>query len=222
LVKEAIYGEDQLRRRVSWALHQVWVFASPTVYQQRWTQEYIEILDRNAFGNYRDLMKEMTLSPAMGEYLDMVRSTRQNPNENYPRELLQLFTIGLYQLNQDGTLVRDNEGNRIPTYDQDKVDQFTKVFTGWVLCSNGNNPACPNAVVGAPNFIDPMYLAFPNNHDQTAKTLFNYAGAPNPMIPACPNCTNDANRIAYANDRLTKRSTIFFITQTSDPSSENF
>ncbi len=163
LVKEAIYGEDQLRRRVSWALHQVWVVASPTVYQQRWTQEYIEILDRNAFGNYRDLMKEMTLSPAMGEYLDMVRSTRQNPNENYPRELLQLFTIGLYQLNQDGTLVRDNEGNRIPTYDQDKIDQFTKVFTGWVLCSNGNNPACPNAVVGAPNFIDPMYLAFPNN-----------------------------------------------------------
>ncbi len=204
-IQETLYGEDQLRRRVSWALHQIWVISgNSNVYQQRWIQEYIEILDRNAFGNYRDLMYEMTLSPAMGEYLDMVRSTRQNPNENYPRELLQLFSVGLYQLNQDGTLILDNQGNRIPTYDQDKIDQFTKVFTGWIHCNNGTNPACPNAVVGAPNYIDPMYLAFPNNHDQTAKTLFNYSGAPNATIAACSNCTTDANRAAYANDSLNK------------------
>jgi uncharacterized protein (DUF1800 family) len=125
------YGDNQLHRRVSWALHQIWVVSANPVNQQRWMQEYIEILDRNAFGNYRNLMYEMTLSPAMGEYLDMIRSTRQNPNENYPRELLQLFSTGLYMLNQDGTLILDNQGNRIPTYDQGKIDQFTKVFTGW-------------------------------------------------------------------------------------------
>lgn len=204
MVLEALYGDDQLRRRVSWSLHQIWVVSQSTVYQQRWLQEYIEILDRHAFGNYRDLMGEMTLSPAMGEYLDMVRSTRQSPNENYPRELLQLFTIGLYKLNQDGTLALDGQGNRIPTYDQDQINQFTKVFTGWSQCNNGTNPACSNAVVGAPNFIDPMYLVFPNDHDQTAKTLFNYPGAPNQTIAACTNCTTDTNRRLYATDSLNK------------------
>lgn len=204
LFKEAFYGDDQLRRRVSWALSQIWVVSVATVNQQRWLQEYIEILDRNAFGNYRDLMGEMTRSPAMGEYLDMVRSTRTEPNENYPREILQLFTVGLNMLNQDGTPILDNQGNRIPTYDQAKIDQFTKVFTGWSRCENGTNPACSNAVVGAPNFIDPMHLAFPNNHDQTAKTLFNYPGAPNQTIAACTNCTNDAARTTYATESLNK------------------
>ena len=204
MILEALYGEDQLRRRVSWALHQIWVVSARTVYQNRWMQEYGEILDRNAFGNYRDLMREMTLSPAMGEYLDMVRSTRQNPNENYPRELLQLFTVGLYMLNQDGTLILDNQGNRVPTYDQSKIDQFTKVFTGWSQCGNASNPACANIVLGAPNFIDPMILTFPNNHDQTAKALFNYTGAPNATIAACSNCTTDAARATYADDSLNR------------------
>ncbi|HEX8565542.1 MAG TPA: DUF1800 domain-containing protein [Pyrinomonadaceae bacterium] len=204
MFKEALYGEDQLRRRTTWALHQIWVVSGLDGFQQRWVQEYYEILDKHAFGNYRDLMKEMTLNPAMGEYLDMVRSTRTNPNENYPREILQLFTIGLDMLNQDGTPILDNQGNRIPTYDQDKVNQFTKVFTGWSLCNNGANPACPNFSSGTPNYIDPMYLATPNNHDQTAKTLFDYPGAPNPTIPACTNCTTNDARIAYANDSLNK------------------
>lgn len=204
MIQEALYGDDQLRRRASWALHQIWVVSARTVYQNRWMQEYTEILDRNAFGNYRDLMKEMTLSPAMGEYLDMVRSTRQNPNENYPRELLQLFSVGLYMLNPDGTYVLDGQNNRVPTYDQAKIDQFTKVFTGWTQCTNASNPTCANIAVGAPNYIDPMVLLTPNNHDQTAKTLFNYSGAPNPTIAACANCTNDTNRRSYAEDSLNK------------------
>ena len=204
LVLEALYGDDQLRRRVSWSLHQIWVVSQATVYQQRWLQEYIEILDRHAFGNYRDLMAEMTLSPAMGEYLDMVRSTKTNPNENYPRELLQLFSVGLYKLNQDGTLALDGQGNRIPTYDQDKINQFTKVFTGWSQCNTGGNPACSNAVPGSPNFIDPMYLNFPNDTDQTVKALFDYPGAPNQTIAACTNCTTDTNRRTYATDSLNK------------------
>jgi len=203
-IQEALYGDDQLRRRLSWALHQIWVVGHQNINQQRGIQEYIEILDRNAFGNYRDLMYEMTLSPAMGEFLDMVRSTRQTPNENYPRELLQLFTIGLYMLKQDGTLILDNQGNRIPTYDQGKIDQFTKIFTGWTHCNNGLLPECSNAVPAIPNYIDPMYLNTPNNHDQTAKTLFGYPGAPNTTIQACTNCTTDAARRVYATDSLNK------------------
>jgi uncharacterized protein (DUF1800 family) len=204
MFKEALYGEDQLRRRVSWALHQIWVVSHNSINQQRGMQEYIEILDKHAFGNYRDLMKEMTLSPAMGEYLDMTRSTRHNPNENYPRELLQLFTIGLYMLNQDGTLVLNEQGKPIPTFDQDKIEQFTKIFTGWTRCNNGEDPACPNAASGVWNYIDPMYLPFPNNHDQTAKILFDYPGAPNPTIEACFECDTDEASLAYANDSLEK------------------
>jgi len=204
LVKEALYGDDQLRRRISWALHQIWVVAHQNISQQRGIQEYIEVLDRNSFGNYRNLMYQMTVSPAMGEYLDMVRSTRQTPNENYPRELLQLFTVGLYMLNTDGTLILDNEGNRIPTYDQGKIDQFTKIFTGWTHCNNGLNPECANAVPAISNYIDPMHLPAPNNHDQTAKTLFNYPGAPNATITACSNCSTDDARRTYATDSLNK------------------
>ncbi|MDQ4122382.1 MAG: DUF1800 domain-containing protein [Acidobacteriota bacterium] len=204
MVQEALYGEDQLRRRVSWALHQIWVVSHERINQQRGMQEYIEILDRNAFGNYRDLMKEMTLNPAMGEYLDMIRSTRHNPNENYPRELLQLFTVGLYMLNQDGTPVLDEQGNPIPTFDQDKIEQFTKIFTGWTHCNNGENPACPNAVSGMWNLIDSMYLVFPNNHDQTEKVLFDYPDAPNSIIEACSDCEAEEASRAYANDSLEK------------------
>ena len=201
MFKEALYGEDQLRRRVSWALHQIWVVSGVDTQQARWLQEYYEVLDRNAFGNYRTLMKEMTLNPAMGNYLDMVRSTRTNANENYPREILQLFSIGLEMLNQDGTPILDNQGNRIPTYDQEKINQFTKVFTGWALAPPvRQDPNDPTSTI-VPNYIDPM-VVIGSNHDLTAKTLFNYPGAPNPTIPACTGCTTDATRVPYANNSL--------------------
>ncbi len=177
--KEAIYGEDQqLRRRVSWALHQIWVVSGRETVQPSRMLPYIEILDRNAFGNYRDLMREMTLNPAMGNYLDMTISTAQNPNENYPREILQLFSIGLYQLNQDGTVKRDAENNLIPTYDQAVVNGFTKLFTGWTFCNQG----CPNSDFGLVNYRDPLRVN-PANHDAGEKQVLNYAGAIT-VIPA--------------------------------------
>jgi len=202
--KDALYGEAQLRRRVSWALHQIWVISERTAYQQRWMQAYIEILDRNAFGNYRDLIRDMTLNPGMGEFLDMVRSTRFNPNENYPRELLQLFTIGLDMLNADGTPILDAQGKRVPTYDQSTIDQFTKVFTGWTRCDSGAEANCPNAVLGAPNYIDPMFIGVPGNHDQSGKSLLDYPGAPNRFIPPCFFCFDDEMRRAYADESLEK------------------
>jgi uncharacterized protein (DUF1800 family) len=124
------------------------------------------------------LMKAMTLNPAMGDYLDMVRSTKNNPNENYPREILQLFTIGLYMLNQDGT-VQTNQGVPVPSYTQDTVNNFTKVFTGWTYCNTG----CPNSLPGLLNFKDPMILN-QTNHNITTKTLLTYPNAVNTNIAA--------------------------------------
>ena len=176
---EALYGEPQLRHRVAWALSQFWVISGLDTQQASWMIAYHQILSQNAFGNYRTLMKEMTLNPGMGNYLDMARSTKNNPNENYPREVLQLFTIGLFMLNQDGTLMLDGQGQPIPTYDQATVDNFTRVFTGWTFC----NQTCPHSQPGIVNYKDPMILV-QNNHDITAKTLLAYPNAVNQNISA--------------------------------------
>lgn len=182
--KEAFYGDAQLRHRVAWALHQLWVTSGLNIIQGRHMVEYHKVLSRNAFGNYRNLMEEMTLNPAMGEYLDMARSTANNPNENYAREILQLFTIGLFMLNPDGTLQLDGNNQPIPTYDQTTVNNFTKVFTGWRLCADGNNPACPNAVLGTQNFIDPLAVLIESQHDSDSKTLLSYPDSVHENIPA--------------------------------------
>jgi uncharacterized protein (DUF1800 family) len=198
--REAFYGDAQLKHRVAWALSQIWVISGVDTQQSSWMITYHQTLSRNAFGNWRQIMQEMTLNPGMGNYLDMVRSTRTNPNENYPREVLQLFNVGLFMLNQDGTLQHDGQGNPIPTYDQNTVNNFTKVFTGWTLCEV-TGPTCPNRSTSGPNYKDPMIIITANNHDITAKTLFNYPGAPNQTIPACTGCTGNAT-ITYANNSL--------------------
>jgi uncharacterized protein (DUF1800 family) len=177
--RETLYGEDQqLRRRVSWALSQIWVVSGRETIQPARLLPYIKVLDKHAFGNYRYLMDDMTLNAAMGNYLDMAISTRQNPNENYAREILQLFSVGLYMLNQDGTPKLDGEGNLIPTYSQAEVNGFTKVFTGWTFCGQ----ECSDTQPGIRNFRAPMTLN-PANHDTTEKQILNYPGAVS-IIPA--------------------------------------
>ncbi len=215
-IKEAFYGNAQLRHRVAWALGQIWVTSGADVQQGRHMVEYHKVLTRYAFGNFRDLMGPrvfdvptttaglntcsscgMTLNPAMGQYLDMAISTRNNPNENYARELMQLFSVGLFMLNQDGTYQVDGEGDPIPTYDQNGVNDLTKVLTGWTFCNNIAN--CQNVVSGGVNFVDPLLLNT-GNHDLTAKTLLNYPGSTTTNIAACPApCTTVAQRAAYAN-----------------------
>ena len=198
--KEALYGEPQLRHRVAWALSQIWVISGVDTQQSSWMLTYHQQLSKSAFGNWRQLMYDVTLNAGMGNYLDMIRSTRTNPNENYPREVLQLFNVGLFMLNQDGTLQLDGQGNPIPTYSQDTVNNFTKVFTGWRDCNIA--ASCPNLVAGsgAPDFKDPMLLV-PNNHDLTAKTLLSYPGVTNQNIAACAGCTGTAIT-TYANNSL--------------------
>jgi uncharacterized protein (DUF1800 family) len=198
--KEALYGDAQLRHRVAWALSQVWVVSGVDTQQASWMIAYHQQLSKNAFGNWRQLMTDVTLNPAMGNYLDMVRSTRTNPNENYPREILQLFNVGLFMLNQDGTLQLDGEGNPIPTYTQDTINNFTKVFTGWTLCEV-TGAQCPNRTTGAPNYKDPMIVVNANSHDITAKTLLNYPGSTTTSVAPCTGCTG-TNTINYANATL--------------------
>ncbi len=105
----ALYGPDQLRQRVAFALHQIIVVSGVDITHPSRMTPYLQILDRNAFGNYRQLLHEITLNPAMGNYLDMAGNNATNPNENYAREVLQLFSIGLNKLNEDGTPVLGRE-----------------------------------------------------------------------------------------------------------------
>jgi uncharacterized protein (DUF1800 family) len=177
----ALYGNDQLRQRVAFALHQILVVsANSEVNRPSWMTIYLQALDRNAFGNYRTLLNEITLTPAMGEYLDMRLSTRTSPNENFAREVLQLFSIGTDTLNPDGTPQRDAQGNTIPTYTQTDVNEFTRVFTGW----NFNTAIA----AGITNYRDPMVPRGGQNHDAGAKTLLNGF-----TIAACSSPNSAAN-----------------------------
>jgi uncharacterized protein (DUF1800 family) len=160
----ALYGADQLRQRVAFALHQIVVASGLEVTQPSWMAPYLQTLDRHAFGSYRQLLYEISLNPAMGNYLDINGNTRVRPNENYAREILQLFSIGTVRLNLDGTTQLDENGLPIPTYTQETVDNFARVFTGWRFA------AAP--APGVPNYIDPMVANQPQ-HDVGAKTLLN-------------------------------------------------
>ena len=162
--RNALYGIDQLRQRVAFALHQIIVVSGVDITHPSRMTPYLQILDRNAFGNYRQLLYEITLNPAMGNYLDMAGNNATNPNENYAREVLQLFSIGLNQLNEDGTNVLGDNGKIVPAYDQSVVNAFARVFTGWNFA--------PAPFQGVVNYIDPM-VATQNRHDTQPKTLLN-------------------------------------------------
>ena len=133
-----LYGADQLRGRVSFALSQIMVISNvaPDIRPYAMSS-YMDMLNRNAFGNYRQLLEDVTLHPAMGYYLNMLNSekddpeTGAHPNENYAREVLQLFSIGLAKLNLDASQQLDGAGKPIPSYDESVVQGFAKAFTGW-------------------------------------------------------------------------------------------
>ena len=134
--KQAITGNDQLRQRVAWALSQFFVISSTDVPLPYGMGDYQQMLRDNAFGNFRTLLEKVTLHPAMGRFLDMANNQKTtsagiSPNENYAREVLQLFSNGLYLLNDDGTEKKGPDGKPIETYTQDEIKGFAKVFTGW-------------------------------------------------------------------------------------------
>ena len=131
----AVNGPDQLRQRVAFALNEIWVVSANKVNDPTGYTNYMTALSKDALGNYYDVMKDITLTPAMGHYLDMVNNdkpaTGQHANENFARESMQLFTLGLSQLNPDGTSVLDGTGNPVPTYTQADVMALGRSFTGW-------------------------------------------------------------------------------------------
>jgi hypothetical protein len=158
---KALEARDQLRQRVAWALSQVFVVSSQgfgyNEYSEMWLN-YYDIFVRNAFGNFRELLREVTFSPLMGRYLTHSGSSsydhnKRFPNENYAREVMQLFTIGLDKLNPDGSVVRDANGTDVPTYGMEHILNFARAFTGFVEQSHRANIENTGG-----NLIDPMRL----------------------------------------------------------------
>jgi uncharacterized protein (DUF1800 family) len=174
-----LFGPDQLRQRVAFALSEIWV-VSWDASDARAGAPYLNALTNDAFGNYRQLMSDIATTAAMGQYLNMANNLvtpASLPNQNFARENLQLFNIGLFQLNDDGTQQLDSNGNPIPTYSEAQVEAFSLAFSGWTY----GNPDCSTATSpnpGPPSNGVQDYLG--NNcplspldayHDHSSKTL---------------------------------------------------
>ncbi len=173
--KTAVKADDQLRWRVAYALSQIMVVSEDGELQSmsRTIVHYNDLLHYYALGNFRDLLEHVTLNPAMGRYLDMLGNLKPNlatgyiPNENYAREIMQLFSIGLRRLHPDGTMVLDGAGLPANTYEQPEVVGLAHVFTGWNFPGNGSD------------YVTPMRVNTASNHDFTEKQILE-----NTVIPA--------------------------------------
>ncbi len=182
----AVTNADQLRQRVAFALSQIFVISITKVIWNGDMIPYEQMLINDAFTNYRQILGDVTLNPAMGYYLDMANNAKANPaagtaaNENYAREVMQLFSLGDVMLNQDGSVQKDATGAPIPTYLQPNVTELARVFTGWT-----NNPG-PGKSPNWGSYITefgPM-VNYDAEHDFGSKTLLNgYVAAANLSTP---------------------------------------
>ncbi len=173
----AIKAPDQLRQRMAFALSEILVISdreSELSRYPRGTTHYYDLLVNHSFGNYRDLLYDISVNPMMGIWLTHVRTSKDSPDENYPRELLQLFSIGLSHLNQDGTLKRGPGGEVLPTYDQDVVLDLSRALTGWTYSGSQDFYQTPATGVDS---INPL-IPFEEQHDRGAKTLLGGHGLP--------------------------------------------
>jgi uncharacterized protein (DUF1800 family) len=190
--KQSLGGDDQLRQRVTFALSQMLVTSAADAQLQNKPAAmaaYLDILSKHAFGNFRDLLDEVTLSPTMGRYLTALGNRADGgrvPDENYAREIMQLFTIGLVQLNNDGTPKLVN-GQPVDTYSMDDIRGLAKVFTGWSWGNTGTPDLQDNRFFG--NEVDrareiiPMQH-YPKFHSPESKTFLGVtipAGTPGPQ-----------------------------------------
>lgn len=135
--RNAVERPDQLRQRVAFALQQFLVVSGYEISGTYGMRNYHNALLANAFGNYRDILRKVTLSPVMGDYLDHVNNDPEAPNENFARELLQLFSIGTCELNADGSL---RGGRCTATYDNEMVREYAFALTGWTYPAGGATP----------------------------------------------------------------------------------
>jgi len=185
--QRSVTAPDQLRQRVAFALSEIFVISENGVLQNEATalSSYYDMLLDNAFGNFRTLLESVTLHPAMGLYLDMLGNTAGSeisglhPDENYAREVQQLFSIGLNREWPDGTLILNAGGNLVPTYNQNIIMGFASVFTGWnYYQTNQGNGRLPSNWYPAANYTNSMVLV-PSHHQLTTKLLLD-----NVMLPA--------------------------------------
>ncbi|MCG8371082.1 MAG: DUF1800 domain-containing protein, partial [Proteobacteria bacterium] len=223
--RNSLWGEDQLRQRVAFALSEIMVVSQLGALQQYpfAVADFYDLLVESAFGNYRDLIEDVTLHPAMGVYLSMLGNEKPNPalnirpDENYARELMQLFSIGLVELNIDGSEKLDPVTNQpLPTYDQATIEGFAHVFTGWTW--SGADTFHPN-----PFFLPRASQYSPMDHwarfhDTGPKQLLNDTVLPagqtgeQDLSDALDNVFNHANVGPFMAIRLIQRLT------TSNPS----
>ncbi len=184
--QHSVTAPDQLRQRVAFALSQILVVSDEGPLQDNSfaLSGYYDLLLKHSFGNFRDLLEGVTLSPAMGIYLDMRRNDKANPalgthpNENYAREILQLFSIGLNRMWPDGSLVLNSRGDLVPTYDQDVIIGFAHVFTGWNYWQTNVGTRLPSNWNPSANYTNPMVLV-PTHHELDTKRLLD-----NVILPA--------------------------------------
>ncbi|MFT5108692.1 MAG: hypothetical protein ACI9UA_004336, partial [Pseudoalteromonas tetraodonis] len=180
----ATEGQDQLRQRVAFALSEILVVSeenSRVRQRHQGAADYYDVLVDGAFGNFRDLLEDVTLHPIMGWYLSMIQNEKANgitqPDENYAREVMQLFTIGLLELHPDGTLKLD-PANLLPvqTYDNYLITELARVFTGWSYGTHANGSENTEfGYSGGGNlyqaaWLNPMKM-FQTYHDEGAKEL---------------------------------------------------
>ena len=176
-------ASDAVRKRVALALSEFFV-VSLTGLDFSWRSYAIaawwDMLSANAFGNFRTLLQDVTLNPAMGYYLNTKGNLKENvatgraPDENYGREVMQLFTLGLYLLNTDGTEKRDGNGNKQETYTQSDITNIARVFTGWDFDQTQNvttvEPVSGRTIPNTVFTRIPMRL-IPTNHSTLAATF---------------------------------------------------
>jgi uncharacterized protein (DUF1800 family) len=178
-------GQDQLRQRVAFGLSQTLVVSTNKLVNGYELIPWVRMLYTHAFGNYRTLLREVALSPSMGKYLDLANSNGaaagSAPNENFPRELMQLFTVGIYQLNQDGSRKLDAQGQPIPTYTQATVKEMARTLSGWTYPSVAGAAYRSSNNENFTGLMEPR----PENHDKGSKTLYGVT------IPANQTVTKD-------------------------------
>ena len=182
--KQAIAGDDQLRARVAFALSQIFVISmvdSSVAFRVRGAASYMDMLNAKAFGSYRDLLESVSLHPMMGLYLTSLHNQKENlktgrvPDENYAREVMQLFSIGLVQLNADGT-PKLSGGATVPTYTPSDISGLAKVFTGWSWACPVQDDNCfyggtsKDGETDVDKDVKPM-RSYPQFHSSTAKTF---------------------------------------------------
>jgi len=190
----AVHGNDQLRQRVAFALSEIFVISKngPLTDYPDARLSYYDVLVKDAFADFETLLKDITYHPAMGKYLSYLGNAKadpavgSHPDENYAREVMQLFTIGLYELNIDGSFKRNAQGKRMATYTQADIREMAKVFTG--LSDDNDEFDAQQALESHHAKISPM-VAFEQYHDTSEKKILHAEK----IIPAGGDTRTDIN-----------------------------